>query len=245
MNIPPSQWCSIFVLVRVEIREDGGNLRMLISQVTLRPWRKIKMLLGLIPFHFEFLKRRKLLQIRLNFLASKFTWDEISFNLFNDSCLNFVYLILLIETGRNLIDTRQFFSCYHLLFTRGIRSEWNVNIVFDTRNLFSNFLPALWKIEMKKNFCRDTRLDVWILQCRNISLDARNSFLNCSFRFVGISNCKRSCYTNSSVDSSSVIERDTSVNASFLPSISFLRYTACKRKTGNKISLGTVLFIFR
>lgn len=36
------QWCSIFVLVRVEIREDGGNmvdgLYMLISYVALRPW---------------------------------------------------------------------------------------------------------------------------------------------------------------------------------------------------------------
>ena len=153
MNIPPSQWCSIFVLVRVEIREDGGNLRMLISQVTLRPWRKIKMLLGLIPFHFEFLKRRKLLQIRLNFLASKFTWDEISFNLFNDSCLNFVYLILLIETGRNLIDTHYNFSPAIICFLRGEFDRNGTLTLYLTRVIyFPIFFPLCERSKWKRIF---------------------------------------------------------------------------------------------
>lgn len=153
MNIPPSQWCSIFVLVRVEIREDAGNLRVLISQVTLRPWRKIKMLLGLIPFHFEFLKRRKLLQIRLNFLASKFTWDEISFNLFNDSCLNFVYLILLIETGRNLIDTRYNFSPAIICFLRGEFDRNGTLTLYLTRVIyFPIFFPLCERSKWKRIF---------------------------------------------------------------------------------------------
>ena len=153
MNIPPSQWCSIFVLVRVEIREDAGNLRVLISQVTLRPWRKIKMLLGLIPFHFEFLKRRKLLQIRLNFLASKFTWDEISFNLFNDSCLNFVYLILLIETGRNLIDTHYNFSPAIICFLRGEFDRNGTLTLYLTRVIyFPIFFPLCERSKWKRIF---------------------------------------------------------------------------------------------
>lgn len=155
MNIPPSQWCSIFVLVRVEIREDAGNLRMLISRVSLRPWRKIKVLLRINSVSFckvNFWKG-KLLQIRLNFLASKFTWDEISFNLFNDSCLNFVYLILLIETGRNLIDTHYNFSPAIICFLRGEFDRNGTLTLYLTRVIyFPIFFPLCERSKWKRIF---------------------------------------------------------------------------------------------